>query len=669
MEDGASEPIVVTAPRLPEAPAERAYSALEIDPRLLDEAIRLDRALTLAPGVSLFRRNDSAAANPTIQGISVRASAPSGAGRALVTLDGVPLNDPFGGWVIWGAAPPETIAGASIVRGAGAGPYGAGALTGAAQLEERQSPGAAATLEHGERGHMRASGAAEARNDALSFMLAGAAQREDGWVPVRAGAGAADVPLFYDGASGVARVQWRGGGALLSLRLSGYSEARGNGLAGGGSQSSGALASITFLHTRDGFDWRVQAWAHQSDLANDFVSVASDRSASSLVNQQYATPALGWGANAAARWSGESHGLELGADLRMADGETRERYAFSGGAPTRARTAGGRSAVAGVYAEAWREAGPFLFSGGLRADIARTFDGHRNEILLATGAPTLSLTPDDSEHVAPTARLGMRRQLNNGLFARGAIYAGFRPPSLNELHRPFRVGNDVTEANPALKPERLAGADFALGGAHRRFDWSVGVFATRLEDAIVNVTQGAGPGTFPPGVFVPNGGAYRRRENAGLIDAAGIEAEASGAWADALRWHAALNYTDARVDGGGAAPALTGLRPAQTPNWSASAGLVWRVTGAAALSADLRYESARFEDDLNSRELAPAVSADVRLSYDISPRVAVFAALDNAFDAAIETAETADGVESFAAPRTLRFGLRFRALAPGRELD
>ena len=94
--------IVVTAPRLPEAPGEAVYAHVEIDPRAIEDAVRLDRALAVAPAASLFRRNDSGAANPTVQGLSLRAIGPSGAGRALVTLDGVPQHDPFGGWVIWG---------------------------------------------------------------------------------------------------------------------------------------------------------------------------------------------------------------------------------------------------------------------------------------------------------------------------------------------------------------------------------------------------------------------------------------------------------------------------------------------------------------------------------------------------------------------------------------
>jgi outer membrane receptor protein involved in Fe transport len=184
----------------------------------------------------------------------------------------------------------------------------------------------------------------------------------------------------------------------------------------------------------------------------------------------------------------------------------------------------------------------------------------------------------------------------------------------------------------------------------------VGVFATRLDDAIVNVTLGAGPGVFPPGVFVPAGGAYRQRQNAGTIDAAGLEAQARGELSGALNWRAALNYTDAEFADG----PLEGLRPAQSPEWSVSAALDWRPLPSTTLSATLIYESARFEDDLNSRELGAAAALDLRVEKRLIEGVSAFAALDNALDAEIETAETAGGVESLAPPRTFRIGLRLQ---------
>ena len=138
----AVEQVVVTAPRLPPSPGDAAFSIIRLNADQIAAQPRLDDALEEVPGVSLFRRTSSAAENPTTQGVGLRSIGPSGAGRALVTLDGVPQNDPFGGWVIWTGLPSEAVTGAQVVRGAGAGPYGAGALTGVVALEEMSRPGA-----------------------------------------------------------------------------------------------------------------------------------------------------------------------------------------------------------------------------------------------------------------------------------------------------------------------------------------------------------------------------------------------------------------------------------------------------------------------------------------------------------------------------------------------
>src|SRR5258707_12677628 len=134
------ESVLITA-RPPDPVGNTAFSTTLIDAPQLRVAPELDQALRQVPGLSLFRRNSSLSANPSVQGVSLRSIAPSGAGRALVTLDSVPQNDPFGGWGIWSALPPEDISGAQIVRGAAAGPYGAGALTGVIALDEAHGDG------------------------------------------------------------------------------------------------------------------------------------------------------------------------------------------------------------------------------------------------------------------------------------------------------------------------------------------------------------------------------------------------------------------------------------------------------------------------------------------------------------------------------------------------
>ena len=89
------------------------------------------------PGFSLFRRASSLVTHPTTQGLSLRGIGPSGTSRALVLVDGIPANDPFGGWVYWGRMPMLGIQQIEVVRGAGSSVWGNYALGGVVQILTR----------------------------------------------------------------------------------------------------------------------------------------------------------------------------------------------------------------------------------------------------------------------------------------------------------------------------------------------------------------------------------------------------------------------------------------------------------------------------------------------------------------------------------------------------
>ncbi|MDO8378866.1 TonB-dependent receptor [Phenylobacterium sp.] len=650
------EVLIVHPPRLPALGGEAVFAVQQLDADDLKSAPRLDVALKRAPGVSLFRRTGSDAANPTIQGISLRGVAPSGAGRALVTLDGAPQNDPFGGWVIWSALPPEGLESVTIVRGAGAGAYGAGALTGVIALEERGTAQGVSALDLSlaQRGGARAAVAM----GTSGLLVTASAETSDGYVPVRGGRGAADAPTTLDSGSFAVRAQGERDGIVGALRLGVYEERRGAGLVGANSTASGGSAALTVARIVDGGGWRLQAWARSSDLANTSAAVAAGRVATTPASDQYSTPALGYGFNAAWQGRGETFSWEVGGDVRFADGHAYERFRYMAGAFTRGRESGGTTAVGGVYAEGVLDRGDWLVTGGARIDAWRQRDAVRRERDLATGAVSLNQTSPNTSGTTPTARFGARRRLGDAGWLRGAAYAGFRAPTLNELHRPFRVGNDVTEANPTLTPEKLYGVEVGLGGDGPT-RWSATVFYNRLDDPITNVTVGAGPGTFPVAGFIPAGGVLRQRRNAGQIEAWGLEADIAHTFGD-LTLNGALSATRAEVDGGTAAPQLTGKRPAQTPEYTVTAGADWKAGERLTLSANLRFESERFEDDLNSRKLAASVGVDARAAWRLTPDSEVYLAAENLTDARIEVGETGDGTESFAAPRTVRIGFSLR---------
>ncbi len=106
-----------------------------------------DDMLRQVPGFSLFRRSSSRTANPTSQGVSLRGLGASGPSRALVLEDGIPLMDPFGGWVYWDRIPPVEVSSVEVFRGGASNLYGSDAMGGVVQFITREAESPALSLE------------------------------------------------------------------------------------------------------------------------------------------------------------------------------------------------------------------------------------------------------------------------------------------------------------------------------------------------------------------------------------------------------------------------------------------------------------------------------------------------------------------------------------------
>ncbi len=647
------EQVVITAPRPPEPVGQAAFSVVKLDTTALSQNDRLDAALEQVPGLSLFRRTTSIASNPTTQGVSLREIGPSGAGRALVLLDGVPVNDPFGNWVIWSALPYEDIAQAEIVRGAGAGPYGAGALTGTISLSERDTTDgiAAADVSAGSLGSGRAGASAGMMIGRVGIFASASGEHSDGWIPVLPPQrGAADRPLWFNGGSASLRVQSPVGDAVLSERIAYYDQSQSNGLEQGQAGASGLVGSVTLARDASDahFGWRLQAWTVKSDLTNMFTSVAADRSSTTPVDNQFATPALGWGWNAAAIGNSGAFRWEIGADMRDDAGESREYYFNLNGVFQNKRRAGGRLIVGGVYGEVAYDTGTWLLTAGARGDEWATSQGHLVQTQRATGNVLLANYPQSRNGIVPTGRLAARRNFTDGEYLRAAAYAGFRPASLNELYRPYRVGNNTTNANAALVPERLYGAEIGWGGNADGVSWDTTLFWNTLHDAITNVT-----------ISSSSSGTTFQRQNAGNIDALGFEGDVTKAMSDSFSLRAAVALTDAKVHSHGAAAQLNGKRPAQAPEATVTGGAAWEPVRPLDLSADIRWMSMQYEDDLNTLKLGSAVVLDLRAAWRFQQDWSVYVALNNATAARVATQAADDGTIDYDAPRTVSVGISY----------
>ena len=663
----ALNPLVVTASRAPQALDRVAFSTriLTGAELLAAPTATLDGALRAVPGFSLFRRSDSFSANPTAQGVSLRGLGPSGASRSLVLLDGVPLNDPFGGWVLWTQLPRESIAGAEIVRGGGATAWGNAALGGVIQLlsptlnEDYTTLSASAgafTTRRAALGVTRRLGASSVQVFGETFTTAGfnlvAPERR----------GSIDEPAASNHSAFNVRARTRLGENLESIVTARtFEETRHNGTPyqRNGSRSHFAALGLSGTVT-PALTWNASAYAQHGRFASTFSSINATRTAETPASDQFAVPSRANGVAWSGAWLHVTDAkTSFGFDARNVRGETQENFTFTNGAYTRQRFAGGRQAFAGLFALHEQPlARDFTLTLGARLDDWRESDGHRRESINATGALARDDHYADQHGIEFSPSAGLVWRTTSELRLRAATQEAFRRPTLNELYRPFRAGSTVTEANPALRTERVTSAEVGADWTRGAFGLTGAIFWNELRDAVGNVTVARGPGTFPIVGTLAAGGLGRQRLNLDTTRVRGIEFSTNYRLNERLRFTAEALWNEATVRRADVAPALEGKRVAQVPRHTLTFGGTWRALGGITLTPRLRWIGAQYEDDENTLRLGEVVVIDLGAVYPLGRGWELFVSAENLGNARIETGRSADGVVNTGTPRLGLAGVR-----------
>jgi outer membrane receptor protein involved in Fe transport len=652
--------------------------------------------LRAVPGFSLFRRSDSFTANPPAQGVSLRGLGPSGASRSLILLDGVPLNDPFGGWVAWTKVSRENLARIEVVPGGGASAWGNAALGGVVQILTQQ-PSAQATTANATYGafNTRSVEVAHAQPGTFGIFDLGARMfATDGFIliaPERRG------PIDVEAWSRhtLLNLRWRqslGEKLAWSAAFRSYDEQRGNGTP---YQRNGtrerALAMDFAGQPADAFAWRATAYAQDQGFSSTFSSINATRTAETPASDQFSVPAKALGAAWTGTWKHENSYYDrtsVGADARLVNGETREYFSFVAGGFSRLRVAGGKQTDLGIFAIHSRDLFGIV-SGwqgtvGTRLDLWRDTDGHRRESDRSTGiaARDERYTAQSGATVSPNVGVVWRTSARLRVRLNGQ--ESFRRPTLNELYRPFRQGANVTEANSALRTERNTSGEVGLEWTpifekipvrdpgpdgvvlnyfsppppRPKLSFAATAFWNDLRDAVGNVTIARGPGTFPIVGTLAAGGLGRQRLNLDRMRTQGVELAATWNVARAFSFNAAALFNDATVRRASDAPALVGKLVAQVPRRSATLGATWRAPGQLTFTPRLRWIGRQFEDDENALLLGEAVVVDLGVTRPLAKHLSLFLTAENLGNARIETGRSADGVVNVGTRRLLLGGLR-----------
>ena len=363
-------------------------------------ALALDDILRQVPGFSLFRRSSSRSANPTTEGVSLRGLGSSGASRALILEDGIPLNDPFGKWIYWDRIPTESVASIEIAQEGASSLYGSDALGGVIQVLTRPPQPAGMSLEMsygnqntpdfsfwagGEKGRWESSIGTELFHTD-GYVLVPEASR--GSVDQKAGSEDVSTDLMIGRKFGESNRVFARGWLLEESRQNGTPLTTNDTHLGEGAVGANLkLGNAGTLTLRAYGDFQTY---HQS-----FSSVATNRNSESLTNLQ-TVPAQGIGASAVwSRTFGKRHTLVAGFDTHEEIGHSNERT-FSAGNPLNLTFAGGRQRTIGVFGEDLVQIAPtWLLSASARFDNWDNFDAAFTTIPVAR--PTAGVTTPFAE--------------------------------------------------------------------------------------------------------------------------------------------------------------------------------------------------------------------------------------------------------------------------------
>jgi outer membrane receptor protein involved in Fe transport len=613
-------------------------------------ALRIDDVLRQVPGFSLFRRSGSRTANASAQGVSLRGLGGSASSRALVMLDGIPLVDPFGGWVYWDRIPRVALSSVEVFRGGSSNLYGSSALGGVVQFLTPEPEAPAFTLEtsYGNQNTPDLSLWTGSRLGRWDYSLATEMFRTDGYILVPDSVrGRVDTPANSKDVTVYARVGHElGNNGRIFARGNFYTESRNNGTQLQTNDTrigEGALGVDKQFSHNDSL--LVRLYGDVESYNQTFTAVAPGRNSETLTDLQHVPEQV---VGAAGQWVhpvGGSHTLLGGADFSEVIGASNE-ILLTG--PNRNRNGGGRQRTLGFFGEDIFRHAKWTVILAARVDDWRNFNGSLVTVPLA-GSPVKTTYPSRTD-VALSPRLSVLRAVNEHVSLTGSVYRAFRAPTLNELYRTFRVGNVLTFNNAGLSAERLTGAEVGvnLSGWNGRLNMRDTFFWSDIVDPVANVTLSTTPTLIT-----------RQKLNLGRTRSRGVESDGAVRVNRDIQISAGYTYTAATVVSYPGNPGdidLVGLDVAQVPRnvftWQARYWNPSRVF----VSVAGRFVGQQFDDDQNQLPLARFYTMDLQIGRSITPHFEVFGAVENVFNQRYQVARTS--VTNLGPPVLFRIGLR-----------
>jgi outer membrane receptor protein involved in Fe transport len=645
-----TETVTVTATRTATAlnDVPESISVVSAEQIAATPARGLDDILRNLPGMTLNNIGPNVG-HPTAYNESMR-GLPTTETRMLVMVDGVPVNDPFFGYIQWNRIPLDNIDHVEVVRGGGSPLWGNTAMGGVVNVITKapQSDQFEVSAAGGSYGGYDGSlyGAYHAA-DWLTLSLNTALTGTQGYQttpPSWTSFGSQNLrsPVYTPTSNQARNVGLRGDfraapdikgffditygedKQILSTPI-GLDKQRIWTYSGGLTKSFGEGASLaaTFFHDDNNF---VTNNPHLLSFTTEFnsnvhTSTASDNGASLIFMQE---------------WNGWLRRVNIGGDFHQISGhDLANYYAPSGQLAAPTIIGGGDQLFLAGFAQAQLEPIDALeILASLRYQYYQSSNG------VDTFPPGFASIPDVNKYRF-TPRVDARYRLDEAFALRSAYYQSFRAPTLDQLYRTYAdTTAGIFEGNPFLKPETLegeeVGVDYNLPGLRSQFT----LYTSKITNLISQ--RNLDPLEFPDILGVDCGFdpvaftflSCTRNINAASALARGFEAEATWQIGGGFSSEWTYTYADSHYTANPVDPTAVGNRLEGVPMHNASASLTYADESGWQAAAVLRYISKSYGDAHPEDGLIQNshLVVDVSGSYPLSPHVQAFVRAQNLFD-------------------------------------
>lgn len=537
--------------------------------------------------------------------------------RSLVLLDGVPLNDAYGGAVAWTQIPMDSIKRIEVVKGSGSSLYGSNAMGGVINIitKKPQKQQTNINLSYGSMNTKIGSISTSGKNGKFGYYLSGQFTDSDGYIAdlesnqkdntIKRGVEKANANLKFtydiDDSSDV--------GVLYN-----YMDRKTTGvldIPGGYNPYKNSMSTAQINYSKffeNSSDMKVTIYNKMGENSYDSLS-------GSVIKYKDAGETSDYGATLQYTLPLGNHIITTGLEGKKSSAEKIDTYLSNSATIT---TEGKQDYYAFFGQDEWFVNEKFILNIGARLDYYKNHGGKMYDEVnnVYTDHATKSFN-------AFSPKIGLVYHLTENTSIRTSIGKAFRAPTVSDLYRDWISYGKVYAGNANLDPETVISYEIGVDQKIGNGNIHITAYRSDAEDFIYSIDP-----------LNPLSTNYKEKTNVGEVEIQGIEFEADYAFTDAWKLLANYTYNESKIKKFEANSALEGKYLTYVPKNKASVSIEYMNPNFINIIASGRYVGKRYSDDMNSESSAyeSYTLYDLKLSRKITKNSQFEVSVDDLFD-------------------------------------